>query len=340
MKTVDPRISAHVKSQVTTLCTCWKLTRIDGEVYRWTDHDDDLTFQGEVYESAASGGFDRVALESAASLDVSNSEMVGFLGTGLTRDDLNAGLFDGAQLAVAMVNWADPTMGAITLRVGTLGEVTLADTDLYKVELRGLQQAYKQVLGEAYSPECRANFGDARCGIALSDYTALATVTAVTDRRHFVCQITQAMAKEAPSGMMNFGVVKFVDGENAGKTVEIKTYADEESEGVDENDDPVTITTATLELKFAVPNVITEGDTLEVIAGCDQKLETCKAYDNVVNFRGEPFTPGEKAVYRVIGGRSQPTSWTGGTPPFGLAPPAQEVPEPELPIPPFGFGGH
>ena len=137
MKNVDVRISDHVRSEVTTLCTLWEVVRTDGVDYRWTDHDDDVLFGGELYESASSGGFDRTALETAASLDVSNAEMVGFLGTGLVREELNAGLFDGASMRVMLVNWADPTMGPIVLRAGTLGEVTLSDENLYRVEFRG-----------------------------------------------------------------------------------------------------------------------------------------------------------------------------------------------------------
>lgn len=303
MKVVDSRMAAHIRSEVTTVCTCWKLVRRDGKTYTWTDHDDDVLFQGETYASASAGGFDRAALESGASLDVSNTEMVGFLGTGLTRYDLDAGLFDRAALTVSLVNWADTTMGAIELRAGTLGEVTAASDEQYRVELRGRQQAYKQVIGESYSPEDRAIFGDARNGLLLSDYTAIATITTVTDRKTFTAQITTPMLKAPPAGMMAYGVVHFASGENAGVTVETKTYSETVTPGVDENNNPINIVTASVTLKFAVPNLLFEGDTVELIAGSDSKRETAIAYGNIVNFRGEPDVPGEKAIFKIMGPR-------------------------------------
>jgi hypothetical protein len=34
------------------------------------------------------------------------------------------------------------------------------------------------------------------------------------------------------------------------------------------------------------------GDQYRAIAGCDKRLPTCIAYDNVANFGGEPHVPG------------------------------------------------
>lgn len=303
MKQVDTRISAHVRLEVTTLCTCWELVRLDGVTRRWTDHDEAVTVGSNVYESASSGGFDAAAIESSLGMEVANTEMVGFIGTGLDRNDLDAGLYDGARLTVMRVNWADPTMAAITMRSGTLGEVTVASDNMYKVELRGLQQPFTQIVGENYSPECRANFCDARCGLNIADYTASAQVLAVTSRKVFMLATvagavdpvsTLVTAKPIPAGQWNYGVVKFTTGANAGKTIEIKTITSA----------PDTSTPPTMylqvELKFAVPNVIAAGDTLEVVAGCDHHFETCKAYNNAVNFRGEPHVPGQNAVFKIL----------------------------------------
>lgn len=301
MKTVDPRISTHVRSEVTTLCTCWELTRLDGDVRRWTDHDEEVVFGGNTYEAASSGGFDRTAIESVLGMDVSNLEVVGFIGTGLSRDELDAGLYDGAALNVMLINWAQPDDGPIVMRSGKLGEVTVSDTDMYKVELRGLQQPYKQRIGEVYTPECRANFGDARCGLNLADYTATAAVLSVSTRKVFRLDtlagdpdITSTLItlRAVPPGQWEQGVVKFTSGANAGKTIETKTIT-----AVVEAD---TLTHLQIELKFAAPNEIAPTDTVEVISGCDKSPTACKGYNNMVNFRGEPFLPGENAVFKVL----------------------------------------
>jgi hypothetical protein len=44
MKTISSGMSSHLSEEVTTLCTCWKIVRQDGQVFGFTDHDMDLTF--------------------------------------------------------------------------------------------------------------------------------------------------------------------------------------------------------------------------------------------------------------------------------------------------------
>ena len=42
---------AHLRSGATTLCRAWALTRRDGVVYGFTDHDMDLSFYGIVFRA-------------------------------------------------------------------------------------------------------------------------------------------------------------------------------------------------------------------------------------------------------------------------------------------------
>lgn len=286
MKIIPSPLRQHILGEVSTLCTCWRLERRDGVVYRWTDHDDDLTIDGDLYLSAAHGGFDRSAIESSLGLSAADLELVGFLGGALDKAELSAGLFDYAKIQVFMVNWAEPSMGAIDLRHGLLGEVQTTDTDIFKVELRGLQDPYSQIIGETYSPECRANFCDARCKLPLASYTTSVVVASVTNRRRFSINLDPATVIAAPPGMFNVGVVRFTSGANVGRPMEIKSLL-----GV------------SVELKFAMPNLLTVGDTLDLSAGCDQRLSTCKQYGNVQNFRGEPYLPGNTKVFSIIGGQ-------------------------------------
>jgi hypothetical protein len=55
----------------------------------------------------------------------------------------------------------------VTLRRGWLGEVEAGDDGAFRAELRGLTQALQQRTGELYSPECRADLGDARCRVSI-----------------------------------------------------------------------------------------------------------------------------------------------------------------------------
>jgi uncharacterized phage protein (TIGR02218 family) len=39
------------------------------------------------------------------------------------------------------------------------------------------------------------------------------------------------------------------------------------------------------------------GDTYSITAGCDKQMGTCKTrFSNLVNFRGEPYVPGNDTI--------------------------------------------
>jgi hypothetical protein len=83
---------------------------------------------------------------------------------GMVGDEVRAGLFDGAEIRVSFVNWDDPDAhGEIRLRRGTLGETRLTPQGYFHAELRGLSQPLAQSTLEVFSPNCRADLGDARC---------------------------------------------------------------------------------------------------------------------------------------------------------------------------------
>ena len=53
---------------------------------------------------------------------------------------------------------------------------------------------------------------------------------------------------------------------------------------------------------MTLPYPLTVGDAYSVSAGCDRLFGTCKArYNNVVNFRGEPYIPGQDVILRPQG---------------------------------------
>lgn len=167
MKQVTPALAAHLAGPVTTLATCWMITRRDGRVFRFTDHDQDLSVEGATY--AARFGYARSALTSDAQLSVDNLDIDGiFDDAAISEADMRAGLFDFAEVRIFLVNWADPAMGALRLRRGWLGEVTLSEQGSFRTELRGLTQALQQEIGEIYSAECRADLGDARCKVPVA----------------------------------------------------------------------------------------------------------------------------------------------------------------------------
>jgi hypothetical protein len=166
MKSTSAALATHLAGPVTTLATCWRITRLDGREFLFTDHDRDLLLEGQVYK--ASAGYSRTAIANDSSLSVDNLDVEGvFDSVAITEAELRAGLFDQAEVRIILVNWADPSMGSLRMRRGWFGEVVLSEQGVFRTELRGMTQALQQRIGELYSPECRADLGDHRCKVPI-----------------------------------------------------------------------------------------------------------------------------------------------------------------------------
>jgi len=272
MKTISGALAAHYAGTVTTIATCWKVTRADSQVFGFTDHRYDIVFLGVTY--AAATGHDTTDVDSSSDLSVDNLDVTGFLDDDSLREsDLIAGVWDFARVEIFEVNYADLTMGARQLRSGWLGEVRIQSRPRqFIAELRGLSYTLQQTIGEVYTPSCRADLGDARCGVNVPALTASGqSVTSVTDRRTFV-------ASGLADGAWTAGKVTFTSGANAGFAMEVKSW---------------TNGTKTLVLSLPMPYPIAVADVFTVQPGCLKRITDCRdTYNNVVNFRGEPYVPG------------------------------------------------
>lgn len=167
MKSISVSMRTHLDGNPTKLATIWRITRQDGQELFFTDHDQDIVYDGDTY--VASSGFERTAIANTATFAVDNLDLVGiFNENGITEQDVRAGLYDGAEIRIALVRWDAPdTSGEIKLRRGTLGQVRLTPQGHFTAELRGLSQPLSQNTLQLYSAACRADLGDSRCGFPI-----------------------------------------------------------------------------------------------------------------------------------------------------------------------------
>jgi uncharacterized phage protein (TIGR02218 family) len=279
MKSLPPALQAHLDTGATTLCWCWRLTRRDGTVMGFTDHDEDVSFGGVAYIAAT--GFTASEVQSSLGLAVDNLTVIGALSAAaLTEDDLAAGLYDDAEVEIWRVNWQD-TSQRVLMRKGNLGEVARGRT-AFEAELRGLAHKLNQPVGRAFLKTCDADLGDARCGINLasSAFTGTGTVQAVlTPARVFTASGLGGYA----SGWFSGGKLSWTSGANVGRAMEVKAHG----KG----------TAVTIELWQAMSEAVSAGDQFTISAGCDKSFATCKAkFENLSNFRGFPYMTGNDAV--------------------------------------------
>jgi uncharacterized phage protein (TIGR02218 family) len=268
-------MQAHLDGGATTLCWCWRLTRGDGVVQGFTDHDRDLSFDGVTYEAVS--GFSASQIESGLGLAVDNLTLSGALSSAtLNEADLAAGMYDNAAIHIWRVNWAAPDQ-RVLIRAGKLGEVTRSG-GAFQAEIRGLAQALNQPVGRVFGHLCDADLGDGRCGIAIS--AAEGAVAAAYDNRRFAVSGLTDFA----GGWFTGGKLAFSDGANAGRAMEVKRHA--VSGGI-----------VTIELWQAMSAPVAAGDGFTVTPGCDKQFSTCKSkFSTAVNFRGFPYMPGNDAV--------------------------------------------
>jgi len=281
MQQLEPALAEHLAGEVTTLATCWRVTRRDGVSQYFTDHDSDLAIGGDVY--VARSGIVPSAVTSQAGLAVDNLELEGMLDSeNITQEGLLSGLYDHAELEIFMVNYQAPDDGQLHVKSGWLGEVTLRE-GVFVVEVRGLSAALQQTIGEVYTPTCRAQLGDARCKKSLVSYTHSGTVDSVENEFTFY-----DAARGEAAGYFSYGNITFTTGANAGLTMEIRDFGN-----------------GRFSLFLPLPNAVEPGDAYLAVAGCDKRIETCAArFANAVNFRGEPHLPGNDRILETSATRS------------------------------------
>ncbi|MDB5588312.1 MAG: hypothetical protein JWP26_3282 [Devosia sp.] len=280
MRTLDVGFAAHIVGGETTLANCWRITRSDGVVLGFTDHDGTLTFDGTDFGPAH--GLDGAEAPAKLGGQVDTSQVLGVLHTdAISEDDILLGRYDGAEVESWRVNWADVSQ-RLLLRRDSIGEIVRED-GVFRAELRSSQQGLNARHGRIYQGLCDAELGDARCGVnaASAAFRGAATVEAVEDA--YRLRVSGLAGFEA--GWFAFGSALWGAGRREGLRDGVIGHARNGAADV---------------LAFGVAGEWVEvGDTLAVTAGCDRRFSTCKTrFGNAVNFRGFPHIPGSDFVLR------------------------------------------
>lgn len=281
-RTIGAALKAHLAGECAYLAFLFKITRADGVVKGFTDHDRDIVYGGVTYE--ADSGFTATTLEEKSDMSVDNMEVTGYFDSAqLTESDLLGGKYDLAQIEIRIVNYTDLTQGDVLIKRGWMGEVRFSEGE-FEMEFRSLTQKLSQNIGSVYTPSCRAQLGDAKCGVNLAPFTFTATLTSVTSAQEFYVDSFSNTTTYPENYFLN-GVVTFTSGANSGLKSEIKYF----KEGY-------------FLLALPLPNALTAGDNGTFIAGCDKTSKTCKAvFNNLLRFRGEPFIPGPSKAFQTGG---------------------------------------
>lgn len=267
MKPISSEFQAHLDSGLTTIASCCKITRTDGENIYLTDHVNDLSVDGELYVSAF--GFTSSEVDTKSDLSTSNMEIVALIDSPkISSRDILVGLFDGAKVEFFVINYCDLSMGKIHHPAGIIGDITI-ENGRFTAGMIGIIDKLSQYYGSTTSENCPADLGDDDCGVDMSVAGKLFTGTTDTSSRDRI----NDSSRVEEDGFFNNGTLEFTDGDNNGVLRDIKTYA----QGV-------------FLLTLPVPFEVLENTTYKCTVGCDKTLSECiSKYDNAIRFRGQPF---------------------------------------------------
>jgi uncharacterized phage protein (TIGR02218 family) len=276
MRDLPHELETHLQTGATSMCRCWKVTRKDGEVLGFSDHDQDITFEGVVFD--ANSGWDAKALQTATGLGVDNTEASGAISSdGISIEDLSSGKYDGAEIHIWMVNWADVSQRYLIF-AGFMGEITHG-ANAFTVELRSLSDPLNRPVGRSYLKQCSAILGDDRCGVDLQAGEFSAVYTNLRQGDDGVIYLKDQGIVE--SGWYTNGVVEFLSGENLGNIFQIRS-------------DKIINDERRILLNSHLHFDIGQADQVRLSVGCDKQAVTCKnRFNNIANFQGFPFIPGE-----------------------------------------------
>lgn len=278
MKTLPAGLQDHLDSGATTMCYCWRLIRKDGVTMGFTEHDEDLTFDGTTFEAAS--GFQATQITSSLGLNVDNLDVSGALSSdAIKEEDITAGRYDDSKIELWWVNFADVSQRVLMVK-GNIGEVKQQGI-AFNAELRSMSNRLNQKQGRKYQRTCDAVFGDERCKFNKASVTEAGTIAVTNTPRSFVVS-----GLSAANDFYSRGVLTWTSGSNNGSSFDVKTH--------------VNSGTVIIELWTPCPFNPEVGDTFTIVAGCKQDMATCRdKFNNLANFQGFPHIPGNDVLYRT-----------------------------------------
>ena len=258
--------------ELDTVATFWRIYRRDGAALAFTSHDRDLSFGG--IRHLAAPGMIPAAIRLTSELANDSAEVQGVLNHDSIRaDELAAGLFDEAAIAIGAVDWM--SLDHHTLYTGQIGRIE-DDSTQFSAELRSTKSLLEQDLVPRTSPTCRAEFCGRGCGLSAVRFTAVVPLAAID------LEANQVRFAGLDGEAHVDGRLRFMAGPQTGVAFGV----------IDAEGDWLVLDRP---LVAGTPL----GTRAELREGCDHTIATCAArFGNAANFRGEPFLPGNDLLAR------------------------------------------
>jgi len=262
----------------------WRITRTDGTILRFTDHDCPLVVGIETFTPA--GGFSASARQHNADLKPTNLELIGILdNASISHDDLRAGKYREAMVEEMVVDRRFPWAGNFSKSVYWVDQVKFSN-GRWDVQISGLMRWLQPHVGQLYGRTCRYKLGSTGCTVNLAGITITGIVTSISTTQVRKRFIASALIGHA-TNQFAAGLLTWTSGNNNGLLGEVKSFNG---------------TTGEFVFQLSAPFNIQVSDTFTVYPGCDKQATTCLTkFSNLVNFGGFPTVPGEDVAIQTPG---------------------------------------
>ncbi|NWB64458.1 DUF2163 domain-containing protein [Pseudomonas sp. F1002] len=257
----------------------YTISLASGQVLRYTDAGVQLFADGANY-SASGPLLKRTGIRTVRGVEVDTLNVTLYAGVEdtLLGEPILAfiagGGFDGASLSLSrafMSDWTAPVVGTVLRFIGRVAEVDPADREQATFSVKSpMELLDTKVPKGVYQPGCLRTVYSADCGVNRSLFETAGSVLESTSGLRIRTNIG------AENGWFDQGVIRFVNGGNAGvsRTVRRQTA-----------DGAVTVI-------LGLPAVPQVGDQFLIYPGCPRTLDACtNKFGNRGRYRGMPFIP-------------------------------------------------
>lgn len=257
-----------------TAATFWRVLRSDGVTFGFTSHDADLWFDGVLHRAAP--GMIPSSIRKSADFEADSAEARGAIThEAISSEDLAAGRFDRAQVRIGVVDWE--TLESAVLYAGSIGTVAEEDGS-FSADLISRKAELQRDFVPRTSPACRAPFCGPGCNLNPAAHTIDVTLVSLNTSLNSV-----RFAENPAAATYVGGTLRWLDGPQAGLPMGV--MADDGGGG--------------LVLDKPLDEETPAGARALLREGCDHTLDTCATrFGNAINFRGEPFLPGNDLLTR------------------------------------------
>lgn len=259
---------------------CWRMTRRDGQVFRFTSLDVDVTWGNEVFETC--GGFNPSASEQSSELgSVGSQELEGiFISDLITEADLYGGKWNDAFIEVWLIPYGEDTTDTPKrIAAGWTGNLSHGERG-FRMEVTGPgARMDQQALVQEVNAQCSWVFGSEECGFDREAVKETGDVALCVTRERLVANLSAS--SEGGLQWAN-GDVRFTSGQNIGEVCQVKS---------------VDFDTGEIVFWILPPFLPAYGDTFDLLPGCDLSFPTCRdIYGRGDDFGGFPDVPGTDSL--------------------------------------------